>query len=315
VRVNDSVTLVPTRALTPLLLAHLEPGVWCSGVELAARLGVTRTSIWKAAQSLKRQGAQGYRLEVDAPTGVDGVTYLGSVGSTMDEAKRLARGGAAEFSVVLAERQTAGRGRRGRAWQSPSGAGLYFTMILRPRCALSSLSLLPLLAGACVRRAIALVTGLEALLKWSNDVLGPDGRKLAGVLLESEVEDGAARFVLMGMGINVRHQDFPDELGAAALEDHVPSVHRKRLLEAILSEFKTSYAQFLETPETALRLWRESNATLNRPVRVLEPNGERWDGIALEVNGDGGLLIQTNSGIKTVFAGDVSLRHLERTGS
>jgi BirA family transcriptional regulator, biotin operon repressor / biotin---[acetyl-CoA-carboxylase] ligase len=308
---------MPVHTLTQALLSQLEPGVWRSGVELATVFNVSRTSVWKAAQTLKLQGypleanTQGYRLEADAPLGVSGVTYLGSVGSTMDEARALARGGATEFTVVLAERQTAGRGRRGRIWQSPTGAGLYFTMVLRPRVSLSSLSLLPLLAGACVQRAVRLETGMQPVLKWSNDVLSTDGRKLAGVLLEAEIEDGAARFVLMGMGVNVRHQDFPAELNAASLEDFVVSVHRRQLLQCILATFETAYLRFLETPETAVELWREANGTLGRVVRVVEPSGDTWDGTALDVTGDGGLQIQTRSGVRTVFAGDVSLRHLE----
>jgi BirA family transcriptional regulator, biotin operon repressor / biotin---[acetyl-CoA-carboxylase] ligase len=298
------------------LMASLEPGVWRSGVELAQQFGVTRTSVWKAVQSAKRQGypleagTKGYRLEADAPVGVEGISYFGSVGSTMDEAKRLARAGAAEFTTVLSERQTSGRGRRGRVWQSPSGAGLYLTMVLRPALPLGNLSLLPLLAGACLQRAIRVETGLEGVLKWSNDVLAQDGRKLAGVLLEAEIEDGTARFVLMGVGVNVRQQNFPAELNAAALEDFVECVHRRHLLERILEEFKAQYKRFLETPESALILWRSMNGTLGRAIRVLEPDGKTWDGTALEVTSAGGLQVKTQHGIKTVFAGDVSLRHL-----
>ena len=307
---------MPEVELTRKLIATLEPGVWRSGVELAEQFGVTRTSVWKAVQSAKRHGypveasIQGYRLESDAPIGIAGISYFGSLGSTMDEAKRLARAGAAEFATVLSERQTAGRGRRGRVWQSPTGTGLYLTVVLRPAVPLGSLSLLPLLAGACLQRSIRAETGLEGILKWSNDLLARDGRKLAGVLLEAEIEDGAARFVLMGMGVNVRQQDFPVELKAAALEDFVERVHRRRLLERILEEFKTQYTRFLEMPETALALWRGINGTLGRAVRVLEPDGKSWDGTALEVTPEGGLQVQTQHGIKTVFAGDVSLRHL-----
>jgi BirA family biotin operon repressor/biotin-[acetyl-CoA-carboxylase] ligase len=271
--------------------------------------------VWKAVQALKRNGfpleagAQGYRLEADAPIRIAELEYRGSVGSTMDEARGLARAGAAEFGGVLAERQTSGRGRRGRAWQSPAGSGLYLSLVLRPNLPLSSLGLLPLLAGACLHRAIQTQTGLEAVLKWSNDLLVPDGRKLAGVLLESEVEDGAARFVVLGMGVNVRLQDFPAELNAAALEEFVPSVDRKALLEALLGELKTQYTRFLEQPASALSLWRAVNGTLGRTVRVLEPSGNSWTGTALEVTSDGGLQVQTTDGLKTVFAGDVSLRH------
>ena len=129
---------MPDFEVTHKVLTLLEPGVWRSGEGLASQLGVSRVSVWKAVQKLKRggypleSGASGYRLEGDAPVGVAGVTYLGSVGSTMDEARTLARVGAPEFSAVLSERQTAGRGRRGRVWQSPAGSGLYLSLVLRP---------------------------------------------------------------------------------------------------------------------------------------------------------------------------------------
>ena len=307
---------MPDFEVTQKVLPLLEPGVWRSGEVLAAQLGVSRVSVWKAVQKLKRggypleSGANGYRLEADAPLGIAGVTYLGSVGSTMDEARALARAGAPEFSAVLSERQTAGRGRRGRNWQSPAGSGLYLSLVLHPNLPLSSLGLLPLLVGACLQRAIHAQTGFVGVLKWSNDLLAPDGRKLAGVLLESEVEDGAAKFVVLGIGVNVRVQDFPPDLNAAALEEFTQPIHRKTLLEAILTELRVRYEGFLESPNTALELWRSHNGTLGRAVRVLLPDGSSWDGVAVDVANDGGLQVKTLSGeLKTVFAGDVSLRH------
>ena len=166
------------------------------------------------------------------------------------------------------------------------------------------------MVGACLQRAIHAQTGFAALLKWSNDLLTPDGRKLAGVLLESEIEDGAAKFVVLGVGVNVRVQDFPADLNAAALEEFTAPVNRKALLEAILTELRVQYARFLESPSSALELWRSQNGTLGRAVRVLLPDGSSWDGIAEEVSSDGGLQVRTLSGgLKTVFAGDVSLRH------
>lgn len=307
---------MPDLEVTQRVLARLVPGVWRSGEMLAAQIGVSRVSVWKAVQKLKAQGypleagANGYRFEADAPLGIEGTTYHGSVGSTMDDARALARAGAPEFSAVLSERQTAGRGRRGRSWQSPAGSGLYLSLVLRPNLPLSSLGLLPLLVGACLQRAVHAQTGYVGLLKWSNDLLTPDGRKLAGVLLESEIEDGAAKFVVLGIGINVRVQDFPADLNAAALEEFVGSVDRKALLEAILTELRVQYAIFIESPSAALELWRSHNGTLGRAVRVQLPDGSNWDGTAVEVTSDGGLQIRTlDSELKTVFAGDVSLRH------
>jgi BirA family transcriptional regulator, biotin operon repressor / biotin---[acetyl-CoA-carboxylase] ligase len=293
-------------------------GVWHSGETLAAQAGVTRPAIWKAVQRLKQDGYAlessdaGYRFEADAPV-MPGVIYRGSVGSTMDEVRTLARDGAPEWTLLLAERQTAGRGRRGRPWQSPTGAGLYFTMLLRPTVPLAQLALLPLLVGACVAQAVRLETGVQTLLKWSNDVLTTDGRKLAGILLETEVEDGAARFALLGIGINVRRQDFPSDLNAAALEactKEFASVHRRQLLERIINTLRLEYQRYLDHPEHALALWRAQPNTLGRAVTVLEPSGATWHGTAKALTDQGALLIFDGTEHRTVFAGDISLRHV-----
>jgi BirA family transcriptional regulator, biotin operon repressor / biotin---[acetyl-CoA-carboxylase] ligase len=301
--------------LTPFILETLARavGVWHSGEVLAAQAGVTRPAVWKAVQRLKQSGYAlessdaGYRFEPDAPV-INTVLYRGSVGSTMDEVRTLARDGAPEWTIMLAEQQTAGRGRRGRPWQSPAGAGLYFTTLLRPNVALADLALLPLLVGACVAQAVHLETGLKTLLKWSNDVLTSGGRKLAGILLETEVEDGAAKFALLGIGINVRRQEFPSDLNAAALEEFTP-VHRRQLLERIINTLKLEYERYLERPEHALDLWRAQPNTLGRVVTVLEPSGATWQGTAKDLTDQGALLIFDGSKDRTVFAGDISLRH------
>ncbi len=288
-------------------------GVWHSGEALAAQVGVTRPAVWKAVQRLKQggyaleSGDAGYRFEPDAPI-IESVLYRGVVGSTMDEVRAMARAGAPEFAMMLAEQQTAGRGRRGRPWQSPAGAGLYFTTLLRPTVPLAQLALLPLLVGACVAKSIQLETGIQTLLKWSNDVLTADGRKLAGILLETEVEDGAAKFALLGIGINVRRQDFPTELNAAALEEFT-SVHRRQLLERIIDTLHLEYQHYLNHPEHALELWRAQPNTLGRAVTVLEPSGATWQGIAKALTDQGALLIHDGTRDRTIFAGDIRLRH------
>jgi BirA family transcriptional regulator, biotin operon repressor / biotin---[acetyl-CoA-carboxylase] ligase len=292
-------------------------GVWHSGEALAAQAGVTRPAVWKAVQRLKQAGYAlessdaGYRFEPDTPI-TKNVVYRGSVGSTMDEVRTLARDGAPAFTTVLAEQQTAGRGRRGRPWQSPAGAGLYFTMLLRPTVPLAQLALLPLLVGACVAESIHLEAGIETQLKWSNDVLTTDGRKLAGILLETEVEDGAARFALLGIGVNVRRQAFPAELNAAALEEvtkEFAPVHRRQLLERIIDKLHLEYQHYENDPEHALALWRAHPNTLGRAVTVLEPSGATWQGTAKALTDQGALLIFDGTRDRAVFAGDIRLRH------
>ena len=211
--------------------------------------------------------------------------------------------------MVVSEIQTAGRGRRAKVWHSPAGAGLYFTVLLRPSRPLTELGVLPLLAGVALQRAIKLETGFEALLKWPNDVLAPDGRKLAGVLLEAEIEDGMARFVLLGMGINVRVQDFPIDVPAAALENFVSKIDRKKLFSAIMLEVQKLYEAWGKRGVgVVLKAWRESNATLGREVSVIEPSGSSFTGIAENLSSDGALIVRTSSGTKTVNAGEVSLK-------
>jgi BirA family transcriptional regulator, biotin operon repressor / biotin---[acetyl-CoA-carboxylase] ligase len=229
--------------------------------------------------------------------------YHHSLPSTMDEARKLAKNGTPEWSVVLAETQTAGRGRRGRVWQSAPNSGLYFTLVLYPKLESQNLGLLPLLVGASLAKTIVATTGIEVHLKWSNDLLSPDGRKFCGILCEH-----TSAALLLGIGINLLPQAFPPELRAAALEEYAP-VQRWHLLEAIVTDLQTEYRHFLEQPQHALQLWKAQPNTLGRTVQVLEPDGTRWDGVALDLDASGGLLVQTPSQTKIVHAADVSLRH------
>jgi BirA family biotin operon repressor/biotin-[acetyl-CoA-carboxylase] ligase len=275
-------------------------------------------AVWKLISSLESEGypiergSKGYRLAVDAPTpqGLPfALTYKASTTSTQDDARVLARNGAPEFSVVLSEIQTSGRGRRAKVWHSPAGAGLYFTVLLRPSRPMTELGVLPLLAGLALQRAVKLETGFEALLKWPNDLLAADGRKLAGVLLEAEIEDGMARFVLLGMGVNVRVQDFPRDIPAAALENFVPNIDRKKLFSAIMLELQKLYQTWGKRGVgVVLKAWRESNATLGREVNVLEPSGSSFTGVAEDLSSDGALIVKTSSGRRIVNAGEVSLK-------
>jgi BirA family transcriptional regulator, biotin operon repressor / biotin---[acetyl-CoA-carboxylase] ligase len=301
-----------------LQILQTTSGVFVSGENLAAQLNISRVAIWKLISSLETEGypiergSKGYRLAVDAPTpqGLPfSLEYKATTTSTQDDARVLAWSGAPEFSTVLSEIQTAGRGRRAKVWHSPAGAGLYFTVLLRPTRPVAELGVLPLLAGVALQRAIKLQTGFEALLKWSNDLLISDGRKLAGILLEAEVEDGMARFVLLGMGLNMRTQDFPSDIPAAALEEFVSPVNRKKLLTIIMLELQKLYQSWSEHGSSVvIKAWRESNATLGREVTVLEPNGSSFTGIALDLAPDGALIVKTSSGVKTVNAGEVSLK-------
>ena len=226
------------------------------------------------------------------PRGVFGraYRYLGSVDSTQDELR--AWRGAPHGAVVLAERQRAGRGRRGRAWRSPAQA-LTFSLLLSEGPALENLELAPFAAGVALQQACGL-----GGLKWPNDLLAPDGRKLAGVLLESELRGAQVRRALLGVGLNVC--GVPE--GAAGLGEFRP-VARAELLAELLWQLE----RWLAAPrERVLAAWRANNVTLGREVQVQTAAGD-LRGTARALEWDGALHVETARGTRRVAAGDVSL--------
>jgi BirA family biotin operon repressor/biotin-[acetyl-CoA-carboxylase] ligase len=230
--------------------------------------------------------------------------------STNDLAMRLAETHAPEGTVVVAEEQTAGRGRRGRVWVSPRG-GIWCSVILRPRLPLAQIPLIGLASAVAAARAIRLTTRAAATVKWPNDVLSA-GRKVAGVLTEAGPE---AAWIVVGIGINanVRTSDLPRDalqppgsLAGSARE----TVDRAELTRALLRELDRAYALVHGPagPARVLRAWREMADTLGRAVRV-EGQGRALAGIAEDVDDLGALLVRTPDGVlERVVAGEVTLR-------
>lgn len=296
------------------LLANLHDR-YQSGAALAFALGVSRTAVWKQVAALRNAGypvetqrGRGYRLAPGSPTpaalealrsGSFGAfyAYLGTVESTQEVLKNWALDGAEEGSVVLAERQRKGRGRRGRAWASEPGKSLTFSVLLRPESPLSTLPLLPLAAGLALREACGL-----GGLKWPNDLLSPDGRKLAGVLLEAQVSGEEVAWVLLGIGLNVHRGLLPE--GAAALEEFL-EVRRVQLLARLLERLEARYAQ-LSNPAALLQDYRAHSYTLGQLVRVSTPRGV-LEGQAVDIAPDGALVVRSAGTIHHIGAGDVEL--------
>jgi BirA family biotin operon repressor/biotin-[acetyl-CoA-carboxylase] ligase len=233
--------------------------------------------------------------------------YRAALGSSQDLARELAQAGAAEGTVVLAGRQTAGRGRLDRSWISPRG-GLYFTVILRP--AAEHLKALVIIAALAVARAIERLTGLQTSLKWPNDVLVA-GRKLSGILSESELVGEGVSYALVGMGVNVNAD-------MAAYGEAAPSatsvmmelgreVSREALAAGILNEFEGLYLA-AQAGEAIDQEWRARLSTLGKEVRVRF--GEQVEeGLAEDVDSDGSLILRRANGSRvTIAAGDVTLR-------
>jgi len=233
------------------------------------------------------------------------VRWHHSVPSTMDEASALAGAGAAHGLVVGADQQTAGRGRRGRVWESPIGAGLYFSLIARP--ALQSNAALPLLtlaAGVGVRDGIRAALGLTSHLKWPNDVL-IDGRKLAGILAEGLAVGTPAQAVVIGVGLNLQSAAYPPDVAARAtsLEGELGRpIDRGTVLAEVLVGLWDRLATLERSPGDILQAWRAAspNATGTRV---------EWDGrtgTTAGIDESGALLVRTTSGVERVIAGEVS---------
>src|SRR5258707_2308823 len=255
------------------LAALLEPlsendTIVISGARIAREIGMSRSTVWRWVERLRELGVRvkgqprsGYFLEkvpdILAPDLVrkrlkgslfgKRVYHFFKTDSTNRVAMELGYGEEPEGAVVLAEEQTSGRGRAGRSWHSERGAGLYVTLLLRPKLSPVQAPLLTMLAGLSAHTAVLAQTGLSAELKWPNDLL-LNGKKLGGILTEMHAEPNAVRFVIVGIGINVSQEKFPGELAATAtsLRKETGRLHsRLEILVKLLSQFETDYNRFL----------------------------------------------------------------------
>lgn len=309
---------------------------WVSGADLAERLGVSRTAIWKQMEALRIAGyrleaapRQGYRLRgtPDAVTPREispGLTtarfgrrveYRESVGSTNDLAKEFARGGAPEGLLVIADEQTAGKGRLGRSWSTPKGTALAMSLLLRPSLPPYQAPRITLVAAVAVAEAVRDVTGLTVGIKWPND-LQIAGRKFCGILTEMEGEWERVAFVICGMGLNVNLpvERLDPAYGGSATSLMAATgkpVGRALLAQAILARFEHAYDLLLAGRfEQVLDQWRRLSVTLGQDVRVLGSDGSpALEGVAEEIDADGALLVRLPSGaLHRVLAGEVSIR-------
>ena len=240
-----------------------------SGAKIAREIGVSRSTVWSWTQKLRALGVKvkghpgtGYRIEnvpdVLAPELLrrrlrdtpfsKRIHHFFKIDSTNDVALRLGLAGEPHGAVVIAEEQTAGRGRAGRAWHSEKSSGIYMTVLLRPKISPVHAPLVTLLAGLAARHAVAEQTGLEADLRWPNDLL-LRGKKFSGILTEMHAEPDRVHFVIVGIGLNVNHTRMPDELAAIATSLRMEtgqSHSRVELVAKLLRHLDSYYNRFLE---------------------------------------------------------------------
>ncbi len=302
-----------------------------SGEAISDKLGLSRAAVWKHVNALRAQGyridalpARGYRL-VEIPDRLGELElrpllnthdigqvlhWFEEVGSTNDVAKRLADEGATHGEVVVAEAQTAGRGRRGRVWASPAGRNLTLSVVLRPDLPPSRAAELTLVASVALCQAVQ-QAGVQAGIKWPNDLLAR-GKKLAGILTELAADPDRVQWVVLGIGVNVnvRAEELPPELrGTAtslAMERGEP-VPRALFAAAVLGALEEWLDRHAEEGFSPVReAWRAMSDTLGREVRVRA--GDRdLEGVAEDVDEAGALLVRTRAGLERILAGDVEL--------
>ena len=232
--------------------------------------------------------------------------------STNVQAVREVENGAPHGTLIVADRQTAGKGRRGRGWESPADTNIYFTLVLKPDFTPDRASMLTIVMAYSVNKAMQQEAGLHCGIKWPNDIV-VNGRKVCGILTEMKVAQGRICHVVIGVGINVGKQEFPAELSekATCLEEACGAeVSRSSLLARIMKAFEEDYKTFIDCGNLRGLLDGYNQALVNRgaEVRVLDPKGE-YEGTALGITENGELLVETGNGeVVEVYAGEVSVR-------
>ena len=240
------------------------------------------------------------------------IYYFDELDSTNVKIKELAIGGAEHGTVVVADKQTAGKGRRGRTWESPAGTNLYFSILLRPTFATEKAPMLTLVMAYSAAKAIREHLHMEAMIKWPNDLV-LEKKKICGILTEMTLNGMDIDHIVVGTGINVNLTEFPEELRGTATSlflEKGTEIDRKVLLEKVLQEFWKQYELFVEKQNLSY-LQKEYNAMLvncGKEVCVLEPENE-YRAIAQGINGAGELLVTKTDGSEAVvYAGEVSVR-------
>lgn len=310
-----------------IALFRASPDQYLSGNRICGELGVSRTAIWKHIQALREDGYRfdsaprlGYKLlsEPDTLKPADllsllttkrlgcSIHCLDEVDSTQNVAKDLVRAGAPEGTLVVAERQTTGRGRLGRPWHSPKGKGIYMSLVVKPAIPLHMTPHLTLLAAVALCRAIRkVVPNVDPGIKWPNDLL-VRGKKISGILLESSAENEALQYIITGVGVscNLEPEDYPEELKEKATSLLIESGHkvnRAQLIAEFLLQVEELYSLYSEQGFGPIRtLWEASAVTLGQSFRLSDSSGP-WEGTAVGLNDWGGLVLQLPDGSRKVL--------------
>ncbi len=311
---------------------YINKGKHISGEVLRTKLGVSRTAIWKHINALKEEGynietipRKGYMLlemkdkllpkeiEVLISNNIIGqqIIYFDSIDSTNSYAKKEANK-LKDGTVILSEEQLLGRGRRGRSWSSPKGTGIWMSLVLKPNIPPTEGVKMTQIAAAAVCKAIRELTGLNALIKWPNDIV-INGKKICGILTEMAGELNEVNYIIVGIGINVNTDGFACELKEKATSLFIEGgkkIDRRELVVNILKNFEALYNIYikdLDLDET-LVIVKNYSAILGKEIKIIQGNLEK-KARAIDINNEGLLLVQMDDGNKELISsGEVSIR-------
>lgn len=309
-----------------------ETGDYVSGQEICEKLGVSRTAVWKVIRQLQEEGYQvdaarsrGYRI-IDGPDVMTAeeveslldtewagkpVVYYPETDSTNIRIRHLGDEGAPHGTLAVADRQTAGRGRRGRTWESPGGFCIYMSILLRPDLAPEKAPMLTLVMACGVAEGIMDCADVKVQIKWPNDII-VSGKKLAGILTEMSTQVDYINHVTVGVGINVNVQNFPEEIQTATslLSETGTQTKRAPVIAAVMKHFEENYKIFMQTEDMSGLMEKYSSLLVNqgREVLILEKDAE-YKAYAEGINQKGELVVRREDGtVENICAGEVSVR-------
>ena len=323
---------------TEILKLLRETDGYVSGQQISRQFGVSRTAVWKVIRQLQEDGYQveavrnkGYHI-VDSPDVMTkeelaslmktrwagrNILYYDVTDSTNLRIKQAGDEGAPHGTLAVADRQTAGRGRRGRTWESPAGSSIYMSILLRPEIAPNKASMLTLVMALNVVEGIRECVGSGEdipgiQIKWPNDII-INGKKLAGILTEMSSQIDYINHVTVGVGINVNMTEFPEEIADTATSLRLECGHtvkRASLIAAVMERLEENYEIFLETEDLSGLLGRYSALLVNRDRDVLIiGQKEKYQAHAIGIDNTGELIVRREDGsIEKINAGEVSVR-------
>lgn len=314
------------------ILEYLRRGGYVSGQEISNHLNISRNGVSKWIKILREKGYEinsvtnkGYllisepdELSAEKIAGLLKTTYIGyptkvmdCVDSTNEEVKRAARGGGQQGLLLVAKKQTGGKGRLGRVWISPEGTSIYMSVLLTPELSPTQLPCITLVFGLAICRAIRDIAECEALIKWPNDII-IGNKKLCGILAEMTVEDNLVSYATVGVGINVNNRGFSDEISHKAtslyLEKSI-SFDRNEIIAVLCGYIEQVYDEFIVSGFDSLKdEYVNLCATIGRDVSAQRAGGEIC-GKAVDVADDGSLIVELDSGDRvSISTGEVAVQ-------